>query len=323
VARLPAAVLGTALAVVAGWAAPEPPAPAPSLPAGPVEVWHAKHGMIGLPAVPVRRLDLASGAMTWSVDVAGAGADVDVTGSPSAAVVAVQATAAASADGTPGATRLSVLDAADGRVLHAAESDGTLFVDATSDLVVAGSPVVGTVAVDRAAGHARWQTPEGVDMLDGRLITETLTGLADAVGLPADAAETDGEISGAVRVLDPATGSPIWEMARPSFSKTSVVGNLLVVTHHRIGEADTVTGYDAATGAQRWQARDVRGIGRPDVAWLGADAVLVRNDGGPATALDRATGALRWTTPAWINCVLSIGGSRSSSPNPNRIPQTR
>jgi outer membrane protein assembly factor BamB len=71
-----------------------------------------------------------------------------------------------------------------------------------------------------------------------------------------------------------------------------------------------VTGYDAATGAQRWQSHSVRTVGRPDVAWLGVDAVLVENGEpyGPAKALDRATGALRWTTPAVIDTVLSIGG---------------
>ncbi len=265
--------------------------------------------------VTVRRLDLASGTPVWSVDVAGAGAgasiEVDVTGPPGAAVVAVLARAA-TPDGTPGATRLSVLDAADGRVLHTAESDGSLFVDATADLVVAGSPVAGTVAVDRATGQVRWQTPESVEVSDSRLIIESITGLADAVGLPADAADdwTGGETNGAVQVLDPASGSPVWEMARPFFSETSVVGDLLVLTEDRSGESDTVTGYEAATGAQRWQSPNVRTVGRPDVAWLGADAVLVQNGEpyGPAKALDRATGALRWTTPASVEMVLSIGG---------------
>jgi outer membrane protein assembly factor BamB len=147
-------------------------------------------------------------------------------------------------------------------------------------------------------------------MSDGRLSSVTFTGLVDAVGLPADAAETSSETSGAVRVLDPLSGSPVWEMARPFFSEISVVGDLLVLIEHRSGGNATVTGYDAATGAQRWRSHGVPTVGRPDVTWLGADAVLLRNGepDGQTKALDRATGALRWTTPGLSQMVLAIGG---------------
>ena len=94
--------------------------------------------------------------------------------------------------------------------------------------------------------------------------------------------------SGMLLAVDTRTGREVWR-DQGGFPLVAGVRDGLVVA---LVGGDRLVGFDAATGARRWQT-PVGGGESEQWAVLGGDAVLVAGDGA-LVAVDAATGAARW-----------------------------
>lgn len=109
-------------------------------------------------------------------------------------------------------------------------------------------------------------------------------------------------------VLDPVSGTPIWERPRRLYSDAMIVGGLVVVTQDETG-IDSAAAFDVATGAPRWAVSRLPNFGRASVSRLTPDTILVGGkDREASAALDFRTGRLLWELPISIGEVVVIDG---------------
>lgn len=203
--------------------------------------------------------------------------------------------------------------AGDGRVRRVAASTGA--VDACSHVsklaedevgrpipvdaagAFAREQVVGTVEVVEADGTVRWSR-------DGRSLVASSTG---GVATRTDPEYSEGPPTFDLEVLDPVTGDARWHKDVPGLSAVATPTHLVVVDQFpdgsyppdpmgsgAAGQQARVTAYDLADGDEAWHV-DVAGT--PQRSFADAGLILVPGfDGGPRlTAIDDATGKVRWT----------------------------
>ncbi|MCZ7526383.1 MAG: PQQ-binding-like beta-propeller repeat protein [Acidimicrobiia bacterium] len=160
---------------------------------------------------------------------------------------------------------------------YALAADGRVFVTAPRE----GAAGTALHALDAASGAARWTADLGASPF----AAATLDGLRVVV------ATGDGTLL----ALDAATGAPRWQVAlggEVSAPPTALGGTVYVEVGDGAG-AGTLQARSAATGALVW-SRPVPGAGStPAVA---GDTVYVAYRCGVTHALDRSTGAPRWST---------------------------
>lgn len=231
----------------------------------------------------VRRVDPSTGAPLWTAQLPGTVKGVEITGPVDKPVAAVTLTTA------EGATGFKALDALDGRVLTPEPLAEPGYVQATADLLLLLSFDLKTTGFDRATATQRWHVDREVQLHDGRLLIDDIT-------------------SNTFGVLDPVSGTPIWERPRKMGSDGGIVGDLVVVTQDETGD-DSAAAYDVATGEPRWTGSRLPNLGRTRVARLTQDTILVQsNDLDAAAALDIRTGGLRWQVPVSIADAVVIDG---------------
>jgi len=154
-----------------------------------------------------------------------------------------------------------------------------------------------SVEVVEADGRSRW-------VEDGRvLVAASAGGIATQTNLGYEAGAPDL----AIEVLEPATGAVRWAKAVPGLSGIATATHLVVVDQFggsgevpdptgpaATGPGARITAYDLVDGIEAWHV-DVEGT--PQAAFADAGLVLVPGfDGAPTlTAVDEATGKLRWT----------------------------
>jgi outer membrane protein assembly factor BamB len=206
---------------------------------------------------------------------------------------------------------VTAVDLATGNVVWSWETDGgsTTFLRgamATDDAiaVVTSRRVVG---LDPATGDNMWQHdfPNDFNQVGATKATAELLAVAHS-DLPFVPIYEDGE----VLALDPASGDVLWRSPATkdwSYGPT-VEGDQVVQPSFE----DGVTTYDATTGAEQWRWSTRPGVGVAGVLAANDDVTVYATERYPSNpsgveppadaqqlvALDRATGAVRWTLPA-------------------------
>lgn len=245
-------------------------------------------------------LDLATGEERWT-NVVGDGTenlwspgpDGDVTSGDSEAVYAVEGSGRvrqiAAATGTVESCRPA-------RALSEDELGHAVPVDASG--ATARDRAAGAVEVIEADGTSRW-------VCDGRQLLAASVG---GVATQTDPGYQDGPPDLAIEVLEPATGELRWAKEVPGLSAVATPTHLVVVDQFPgssyppepgdMGKQQArITAYDLVDGREAWHA-DVAGT--PQEAIYDAGLIFVPGvDGaGPrVTAIDDATGAVRWDVP--------------------------
>lgn len=245
-------------------------------------------------------LDLATGQERWT-NVVGDGVenlwspgpDGDVTSGDSPAVDAVEGSGRvrqiAAATGTVTSCRPA-------RELSEDELGHPVLVDAS-----------GATARDRAAGAAEVIEADGASrwVRDGR---QLLAASAGGVATQTNTGYQDGPPTLAVEVLEPATGELRWAKEVPGLSAVATSTHLVVVDQFPAGsyppepgdvaeQQARITAYDLSDGREAWHAAVA---GSPQQTFPDAGLILVPGGdaGGPrVTAIDDATGAVRWDVP--------------------------
>lgn len=187
---------------------------------------------------------------------------------------------------------------------------------ATSELHVGTGVVLlasdDLVALDNTTGNERWRQakPAGqvVAMRDNVL------------------AVTTGDLDGAVRFLEPATGQQRFRTSVLPIDTTSALTNGLTFVHTVVTSNSVVSSFefgpaipfaggiavfDAATGARRWSRRIVRagqGAERPRYIAVANGVVVVAGRGGGLFAYDEFTGNALWTANTLIPAEPSAPG---------------
>ena len=153
-------------------------------------------------------------------------------------------------------------------------------------------------AFDRVTGERRWTFSTTSGDLPGRYILST-DGVRVFAGSPA----------GFAYALDATTGQPVWidSIARDNISVviSPVVNRGLVVLsvrHDTNPSTGGIVALDAATGVVRWRVDfpstgPGRGSGSLRRASFWGELVVASSDDGTVYAMDRETGAYRWTSP--------------------------
>ncbi|MEA2826435.1 MAG: outer membrane protein assembly factor BamB [Actinomycetota bacterium] len=159
----------------------------------------------------------------------------------------------------------------------------------TADLVVAATEE-GVLAVDRASGRLRWDTPLGE-----RANTPVIAGGLAVVST----------WEGSLIALDLADGHVVWRTALPgpALGPAATDGTAVAVTWESTpGDAAGAVVVDAADGRQRWSVPlEPGGVGGPAIVALPAEStsVVVAVAGDIAAhALDLADGSERWRAEA-------------------------
>jgi len=116
-----------------------------------------------------------------------------------------------------------------------------------------------------------------------------------------------------VHTLDAATGRAAWRYLRAGWSMVGLgaaAGGRVVVGLWRGDGKTRALGFDASSGARRWQ-RELDGSAVDyQVVGSGSLAVLLPRGAGPVIALDASTGRQRWTwRPANAGCTTAAGAT--------------
>jgi outer membrane protein assembly factor BamB len=239
-----------------------------------------------LPPPILRALDAATGQERWHVEILGASDPVVEDG------VAVVSTA----DGF-----LVGLDPATGaeRWRYQVSTQGAAHSPALAGgIAYAGGDDGGFFAVDASTGTMLWQGDTGDDQTGTAVVAE---GVAYIGGSPA------GEEGGHLYAFDAATGELLWRHDEPLFTPTVRDG-----VGYSGGRVGSVTAFDTADGAVRWQT-EIGGFVR-NVA-IADDVVYALSDDENAAnaavfALDATTGDQLWSFPApsGVDAGVAVAG---------------
>ncbi|GGJ46083.1 protein kinase domain-containing protein [Streptomyces brasiliensis] len=157
--------------------------------------------------------------------------------------------------------------------------------------VFALDPADGTVLWKRSVAKTHWSGPP---IVSGGLVQF----------------KADGQRH--VEALDPVSGRTQWQRDLPENNETVYAGNMLLLRR----PDGTVTGVDSASGHTEWTER-IPGHGQLHIHYFSGDslayATSTSNDGASThvTAVDPASGALRWDTR--LKGLLEPVGARAGS----------
>jgi len=197
----------------------------------------------------------------------------------------------------------------DGSFVYALDAAGALRWEARGNLVAAGSGIVLAETLDDAAdrrvtafdavtGEVRWHSP-----VDGPL------GMVFALGNPGAAAGGRAHVglSHALRTLDAANGTILWERPVPDLVSVVAEGSVVYATGGAPTAHSTLVAYEAASGRELWRRTVADRYGEPVV-----HEGTVYVDGGHGvglSALDARTGEPRWELPRGALLTTAVYGT--------------